>query len=231
MSNSSPESIAAQKSKSEVVALFEDFIVAKDHPCIMAQAVFNSENYVLKSYTDFGSPAAAEDLFHDLEKFVQNHDFESNQTESFVAVFPESRIYTEMEFEEVLWQQLMEINKKDPHEWDSSVSSNPTDKNFSFSIAGKAFFIIGMHPNSSRMARQSPFPAIAFNLHHQFERLREKGVFEDIKQKIRKRDKELQGNLNPMVDDFGKDSEAKQYSGRAVDDSWKCPFHQQKKNT
>ncbi|MEX0721203.1 MAG: guanitoxin biosynthesis heme-dependent pre-guanitoxin N-hydroxylase GntA [Balneolaceae bacterium] len=231
MKNIFIEPLAANKSESEIIRLFEDFIIAEDHPCIMAQAVFNAKNYVLNCYNDFGSTATAEKLVHDLEKFVANHDFESNRLESFIAVFPKRKFYSEMEFEEILWQQLIEINKKDPHDWDTSVSSAPEDKHFSFSIAGRAFFVVGMHPNSSRIARQSPLPAIAFNLHYQFDNLRERGVFEEVKEKIRKRDKELQGNINPMVEDFDKDSEAKQYSGRAVDNLWKCPFQHPKKNT
>jgi FPC/CPF motif-containing protein YcgG len=41
---------------------------------------------------------------------------------------------------------------------------------------------------------------------------------------IRDRDEHLQGNINPMVSDHGYGSEARQYSGRAVDDSWHAPF-------
>jgi FPC/CPF motif-containing protein YcgG len=40
---------------------------------------------------------------------------------------------------------------------------------------------------------------------------------------IRRRDAELQGEPNPMVDDHGTRSEARQYSGRAVPDDWEPP--------
>lgn len=216
----------SQIDREEILRSFKSFIESEDYPCIMAKAVFNAGNYVLNTYNEFGSTSAAESIFEDLQDFIENHDFDSQKPESFIAVFPPAEIYSEAEFEDKLWKQLTEINKKDQHDWDPTVSSDPENENFSFSIAGRAFFVIGMHPNSSRFARQSPFPAITFNLHHQFENLREKGVFEDVKEKIRKRDKEFQGSMNPMVKDFGKDSEAKQYSGRVVGKSWKCPFHQ-----
>ena len=32
------------------------------------------------------------------------------------------------------------------------------------------------------------------------------------------------GSLNPMLAQHGEASEARQYSGRQVDDGWKCPF-------
>ena len=54
-------------------------------------------------------------------------------------------------------------------------------------IAGKSFYIVGLHPNSSRLARRSPFTAIAFNLHWQFEKLREMGTFIRVRNTIRKR--------------------------------------------
>lgn len=50
------------------------------------------------------------------------------------------------------------------------------------------------------------------------------GKYTTVKKRIRKRDKKLQGTINPVLKDFGKDSEAKQYSGRSVGNDWKCPF-------
>ena len=46
---------------------------------------------------------------------------------------------------------------------------------------------------------------------------------------IRARDMAFQGSLNPVLKNFGESSEARQYSGRAVPDDWKCPFHAKQK--
>ena len=46
----------------------------------------------------------------------------------------------------------------------------------------------------------------------------------DILQQVRERDKALAGSVNPMLADFGRGSEAAQYSGREVGPDWKCPF-------
>jgi FPC/CPF motif-containing protein YcgG len=145
-----------------------------------------------------------------------------------MAVFKDQDSFSETQFETALWKQLELLHDIDNEDWDPEVSDNPEDKNFSFSIAGKAFYIVGLHPNSSRKARQSPYPAIAFNLHWQFEKLREMGAFNTVRNKIRERDIELQGNINPMLEDFGENSEARQYSGRKVEEEWKCPFHRKK---
>ncbi|MCG9970504.1 guanitoxin biosynthesis heme-dependent pre-guanitoxin N-hydroxylase GntA [Christiangramia crocea] len=207
---------------------FEDFILENDHPCVMAQTVFSMEQVELHAYKDFGSAGAARKLIKDLEEYVAGYDFESNDFRTFLAVFPDSPNYSEIEFEKRLWKQLKALNEADKCDWDARVSSDPESEHFSFSIAGRAFYIVGMHPGASRKARQSPCTAIAFNLHWQFEKLREMGTYETVRDKIRERDKELQGNINPMLEDFGKRSEARQYSGREVGDDWKCPFHHSK---
>lgn len=207
---------------------FEDFVLENDHPCLMAKTVFSMDKVELKTYEDFGSLSSSKELIKDLENYIANYDFESNDFQTFLAVFPDSPKYSEIAFEKLLWKQLENLHKLDNKQWDPQVSQKPEDKNFSFSLGGKAFYVVGLHPNSSRLARQSPYVTLTFNLHWQFEKLREMGSYETVRDRIRERDTELQGNINPMLDDFGKSSEAKQYSGRNVGKEWKCPFHANK---
>ena len=84
--------------------------------------------------------------------------------------------------------------------------------------------MVGLHPHASRPARRFPNPTLVFNLHDQFERLREKGIYERMRERILDRDKELAGDINPMLARHGESSEARQYSGRVVEDDWQCPF-------
>jgi hypothetical protein len=81
-----------------------------------------------------------------------------------------------------------------------------------------------MHPHSSREARRFGWPAMVFNPHEQFERLRADGKWKRMQQTIRERDVQLQGSINPMLSDFGEATEARQYSGRAVEEDWRAPF-------
>ena len=99
--------------------------------------------------------------------------------------------------------------------WDKSVDSDPASRNFSYSIGGRSMYVIGMHPQASRLARTRPYPTMVFNLHQQFERLRARGKFDAMKQTIRSREMSFQGSINPMLTSFGEHSEARQYSGRA----------------
>ncbi|WP_373516564.1 YqcI/YcgG family protein [Pricia sp.] len=91
-------------------------------------------------------------------------------------------------------------------------------------LVAMPFFLVGLHPKASRKARRFHVPAIAFNLHSQFEQLRKKGRYEIMKNAIRQNEMEFQGSINPMLPDHGKDLEARQYSGRNVTDTWVCPF-------
>lgn len=219
--NEIPEVMSEEKT---MRSSFEDFIVGQNHPCVMAQSVFSQKQVDFRIYEGLGSAATAKSILEDLQKYLNCYDFESNDFFSFIAAFKGEEALTEKEFEDKLWQQLQYIHELDDVAWDAQVSSEPKSSNFSFSISGKAFYLVGMHPGSSRKARQSPFPVLVFNLHWQFERLREMGAYYSVRDKIRARDVLLQGTINPMLKDFGEKSEASQYSGRAVGEEWKCPF-------
>jgi len=203
---------------------FTDFILEQDHPCMMAQTVFSMDKVDFHTYENFGSKNTARKILEDLKTYIENYDFESNEFLTFLAVFKGRSSFSEEQFETVLWKQLDFLSEVDTDPWDPTVSSDPFHKDFSFSLGGKAFYIVGLHPNSSRIARQSPYPAMAFNLHWQFEKLREMNTYEKVRDKIRERDMELQGSINPMLKDFGETSEAKQYSGKKVGKEWEFPF-------
>ena len=73
-------------------------------------------------------------------------------------------------------------------------------------------------------ARRFRYPTLIFNLHGQFERLRETGRYEKLRGSILARDRALQGSENPMLSRHGETSEARQYSGRAVPAGWSAPY-------
>jgi len=204
--------------------LLKDFILERDHPCVMSQSIVSSGNYRLQTYKNLGTEATARNLLEDLRTYLDQYDFESNDFFSFIAVFEEPQPMSELEFEQLLWKQLQLAYNLDSSEWDREVSEDPKSSSFSFSLLGNAFYIVGMHPNSSRTARRSPKPIMVFNLHWQFERLRKMGAYNRLRNTIRQRDIRKNGSVNPMLVDFGKSSEAKQYSGRAVGPDWECPF-------
>lgn len=204
---------------------YKSFILNDDHPCIMAKTLFKMEKYHLKVYDSMEEISVLQKMVQDVTDYVDQYNFQRNSFESFIAVFPTNAFNDEISFEKALWKTLQTLSNLDSAEWDQKVSDDPEDLNFSFSLGGKAFYIVGLHPKSSRIARQSPYPTLVFNLHHQFDKLREIGTYHAVRDTIRKNDAKLQGHINPVLRDFGDDSETKQYSGRQVEANWKCPFH------
>ncbi len=146
---------------------------------------------------------------------------------SYIASFEGPPIADEPAFERQLWMTLQRLHDVDAphHAWDARVSPDPRNPQFSFSFARTAFFIVGLHAASSRATRRFAWPTLVFNPHHQFDSLKAQGRYNRFRSVIRAADKALQGDLNPMLTDFGDRSEAAQYSGRRVDESWECPFH------
>jgi hypothetical protein len=206
---------------------FRAHVLNQDFPCVGAKAAINGNCYRFGFYRQMNQPAATATLAHDLWEYTREQpDFGSDYA-TFVAVFAVQTISDEAEWERLLWEQLQSLHNLDSrfYEWNKAVSSDPENAQFSFSFAETAFFVVGLHPSSSRLARRFAYPTLIFNAHDQFENLRRKNKFERMKQTIRARDLKLQGSLNPNLSNFGEQSEARQYSGRAVEADWKCPFH------
>ncbi|MDQ6690439.1 MAG: YqcI/YcgG family protein [Gemmatimonadota bacterium] len=204
---------------------FRAFVLQPDFPCLGARSVVRVDNYDLEVYGALGNKSDARALISDLANFSENAI--ENRLRAFVAVFPDSPPEGEIEFERRLWRQLQFIHDADLNHgrWASDVSSDPDDPHFSFSVGGRAFFVVGLNPGSSRAARRFHWPTLVFNPHEQFSRLREQGRFDGLRSAIRARDIALQGTENPNLADFGERSEARQYSGRQTEGDWKCPFH------
>ena len=205
---------------------FDAFVTDPRFSCLAGKGVVRSGGHVVEVYGELGSHRSASVMARDLAAFVARGD-ERGGLRAFVAVFPRRAPASELEFEQRLWQQLALLHERDDAGagWDPSVASDPASPEFAFSFGGEALFVIGLHANSSRLARRFSWPALVFNPHAQFDTLRADGRFDRLRGAVREREIALQGTLNPNLADFGERSEARQYSGRAVEAEWKCPFH------
>jgi FPC/CPF motif-containing protein YcgG len=206
---------------------FRALVLNPAFSCVGAKSAVRRDSYHLGLYAEMGSPGSTAGLARDLFDFVEEQGDLGGEFSSFAACFEGPVGVGEREFEELLWAQLQRLHEEDRHHhrWDPSVSPDPEDPQFAFSFAGRAFFVVGLHPASSRFARRFAWPTLVFNAHQQFESLRESGRYARLREAIRNRELDLQGNLNPNLADFGTRSEARQYSGRPVEEGWRCPFH------
>ena len=205
---------------------FRAHVLDSEFPCVGGKAAINQDTYRFGLYAEMNSPAATAGLAYDLWEYARERPSFETDFATYVASFAGPLVADEMAWEKLLWSQLQSLHDLDRihHAWDPTVSDDPADPGFSFSFAGTAFFVVGLHPASSRRSRRFAWPTLVFNAHVQFERLREQNQFERLRETVRARDYKLQGSLNPNLGNFGESSEARQYSGRAVEEGWRCPF-------
>lgn len=159
--------------------------------------------------------------------WAEQHAKDDGALHSFAVLFAGPDDLAEDAFERSMWERIQSFADKDAwlgQRYAETVSRDPEDPHFALSFGGKAFFAVGLHPNASRPARRFAHPAIVFNPHDQFERLREQNRYVRMREAIMARDEQLAGSINPMLANHGEASAAPQYSGRRVDGTWKCPF-------
>lgn len=219
---------AHDPSEPESAALLRDHIAAADFPCVGAKAAMARGTLDILGARDIAS--AWDDLrIHDcLRRFAARYRAEPQLFRSLAVVFAGPDELDEAAFERAVWARIQSLSDKDVwlgQDWDARVSADPDDPHFSLSFGGEAFFVVGLHPHASRPARRFPRPAMIFNLHDQFETLRAQGKYETMREKIMMRDEALAGTRNPMLARHGEMSEARQYSGRVVEEGWRCTFH------
>lgn len=206
---------------------FREFIEAPEFPCVGAKAALARDQMRFVVGRDIRSGWDDLRILPSLLDLAKSYSEDPVLFQSLVVLFETDAQLDEEAFEENLWARLQSLTDKD--EWlgqppDPKVAHAPDDPHFSLSFGGEAFFVVGLHPGASRQARRFHRPALVFNLHDQFEQLRQSGRYEKLRSAILARDVALAGDINPMLARHGSISEARQYSGRIVDDDWQCPF-------
>lgn len=210
---------------------FDAHLSSGHFPCFAGQTA-NNRNLVNHVFAgSMRCPASDAAIARHIATFAANkkarHTFMS-----LVVHFNDKEAMPEKAFEALLFARLEGIHQADArhYAWDAAVSADPDDPAFSMSVGGKAFYVVGLHPGASRQARRLAHPALVFNLHEQFEFLRQEGRYDRLKSAIIQRDIDMNGSANPMLAVHGSTSEARQYSGRHIEGEWRCPFHPQKKD-
>ncbi len=207
---------------------FRDFVRAPDFPCVGAKAALARDNMRTIVCGNLGSAWDDLRVLPELTRLAADYRADRELFQTLVVIFEQPEVIGEAEFEARMWERIQSLADKDalllenPH--DARVSDDPEDPHFSLSFGGEAFFVVGLHPGASRPARRFVRPTLVFNLHDQFEQLRDLNRYEKLRASILDRDLTLAGTENPMLQRHGDGSEARQYSGRAVGADWACPY-------
>ncbi len=215
------------RQREELEAAIAAMIAQPHFPCVGAKSALARDK--LKVIAGHSLDSNWDDLaiHRALLAWAREYRDSTEGLRSLAVIFDGPLDLSETEFENLLWARIQSLADKDAwlgQNYDARVSADPKDPHFSLSFGGEAFFVIGLHPNASRPARRFSHPMLVFNLHDQFEQLREQGTYEKMRETILARDEKLAGDINPMLATYGESSEARQYSGRQVAEDWQCPF-------
>lgn len=222
MNSSDPCDVSADHARQ-----FRETIGRDEFPCVGAKSAVAQGRLSFVRARDVTSAWNDLQIHRDLVEWSARWRDNPAGFRSFAVVFDGPDGITEQDFEAALWERLQSLANKDHwlgQSYAAAVSPDPEDPHFCLSFGGEAFFVVGLHANSSRPARRFAHPAIVFNPHAQFERLRQQGRFARMRERIMARDIALAGMPNPMLADHGNASAARQFSGRAVGPDWACPF-------
>lgn len=205
---------------------FLAYIKDSSFPCIAAKSAAAGNRIVCLVADHMACPKDDTIILTFLYDFIDEYRSDQNVFHSAAIIFKEPDQIDENMFEYFFWSRLQALSNLDAlkYTYDPRVDADPQSKSFSFSLKQEAFFIIGMHPGNSRLARRYKYPVIVFNPHAQFEKLREEKRFDRIKETVRKRDIRLSGSINPMLSDFGERPEVFQYTGQNYSEQWECPL-------
>lgn len=206
---------------------YAQFLQSEQFPCVAAKAALQRNQTRTFVAGHMACPNDDQDILNFIYKFVDDYRMSEISFHSAAVIFKQPESISEDMFERFMWQRLQSLSDIDAANFpfDNRVSIDPNTADFSFSLKSEAFFIIGLHPSSSRPSRRFKYPALVFNPHAGFEQMRAQNQYEKMKNVVRKKDLAISGSINPMLDDFGNSSEVFQYSGKNYSSSWQCPLH------
>jgi FPC/CPF motif-containing protein YcgG len=210
----------------ELQEKYINFILNKNFPCIGAKAALGKKQLHCIVAGNMACPADDKAILDFLYDFTDKYRLSPGHFHSAAILFDGPEILSEEIFETLLWQRLQALADLDAARfgYDKRVSPDTASPDFSFSLKEEAFFILGMHPFSSRAARRFDHPALIFNPHAQFEEMKKTNKYYMIQQAVRKRDLVFSGSINPMLNDHGKSPETLQYSGKNYKEPLQCPL-------
>ncbi|KPP96176.1 hypothetical protein SAMN04515621_0376 [Erythrobacter sp. HL-111] len=224
----------APAERDRIAAALRAFIAEPEYPCVGAKAVLAKDSLRIIVACDLESGWDDLRIHEALLDWSRGYERDPDDLRSLAIVFAGPRDLAEVAFERAMWERLQSLADKDGwrgQSYDARVSPDPADPHFSLSFGGQAYFVVGLHPGASRPGRRFAHPTLVFNLHDQFERLRADGRYSKIRRTVLKRDLDYAGSINPMLQVHGEGSEARQYSGRAVEEDWVCPFRDKREGS
>ncbi|MES2936051.1 MAG: YqcI/YcgG family protein [Pseudomonadota bacterium] len=220
----------------KAAAQFQDQLTSEDRPfpCTLGVAGLNADQ-LRYSYIDqdVGSEAAARSVAAALQAYLPvARSFGKNT--SLVIFFNEFGDLGTDAYEELFWNLLNAVHRLDARAWPNGISKDPEHRNWEFSFAGEAIFVVCNTPShKKRKSRYGNCFTLTFQPRWVFDGVIGKGApnSDKIKSTIRDRlDRFDDVTVSPHLGAFGDENnrEWKQYylddgNAKAVGG---CPFRQ-----
>lgn len=206
-------------------ANIKNLVTQPHYPCVAALRSYHQDDYHVGFYGQLGEGDRWGELRNDLHFYLQEQKESDSTYLTFWAMFSGAE-YSEEDFEARMWRQLSLLTSIEDadQDWGTVAERDPAHPKFRFCLAGSEFFVVGLHPKASRLARQFPVPAMVFNVFSQFDKLKKLSQFDQMVTVNRKRDEQFQGTVNPMAAQYAEKWESIQFSGKQNPSHWRCPF-------
>src|SRR5688500_9758515 len=150
-----------------IIHEFQNFINDETYPCVAARAALTRDHIPCLVADHMACPKDDLRILHFVYDFVKEYRSANAALYSAAVIFRLPEVTSEEIFDNLLWQRLQSLSHMDArhHDYDKRVNSSPSNADFSFSLGGEAFFIIGLNPSSERRSRKFKYPAMVFNPH------------------------------------------------------------------
>ena len=138
-----------------------DFVGERAFPCVGAKSALARGGLKTLVACDVTSTWDDLPISEALSAFAADYRDRPDTFQSLAVIFTGPDNLSENAFETALWARLQSLSDKDAwlgHDHDSRVSDDVDNPHFSLSFSGQAFFVVGLHPGASRLARRFSSP-------------------------------------------------------------------------
>lgn len=204
-----------------VHAQFRALLLSEAYTCLGGTSAVRRGQYRFGLYPELASGGAVSACAGDLADFAREFPADEHPVAVFVAAFDGPLSMDEAEFEIKLWNQLAGLHDCDRQraDWTAEPPDDWDKDDIGFVFADRHFFVVGLHAAASRWARRFGWPTLVFNALSHEKPIRAVGQFERMQERIRDRDRDLQGSVSPTIGLC----QTAQFSGRNVTAEWRCP--------
>jgi uncharacterized protein len=196
-----------------VHAIFRAVLLSPSFPCLGGTGLVRAGEYCFAVYDQLGDPSAFGQQAVDMRHYFKSRPIDTHPFAAFVAAYIAPSTQTDDVFEACMWAQLEGLQSCQEHGGQGSISLVDHDDP-GFVFGDREFFVVGMHPGSSRFARRFPWPLLVFNALSHAHEMQKRGKHASMSRKVLARDRNLQGSDNPSLHA----PQRLQFSGREVAD-------------